>query len=134
MRVLFVGDSPSKKNVSQYTAFVGTRSGETLKQWASQLGVEYYAVNSHDPLVLQAAVRFAEQTNQPVITLGETARTKMQILCQKYGYSLNLIHMPHPSPKNRKLNDGLWVAQMLQDTKAKLCDIKNSRSGVRNAL
>lgn len=118
MKVLFVGDAPSPKNTNPAIAFVGTKSGITLNKWADVLGVEYTAVNSNDPVVLESTLRYASASGMPVIALGRLAVERIT----RAGLRVKLHSLPHPSPRNRALNDKENVLKLLTNLKGKLND------------
>lgn len=120
MKVLFVGDQPSRRNNNPAVAFEGTQSGVTLEKWATFLGVSYFAINSHLEPELYSAVRWAEQFNQPIITLGALAKQRVESLCYENGLVVEMYNLPHPSPLNRKLNDKPKLIETLRDLKHKL--------------
>jgi uracil-DNA glycosylase len=120
MKVLFVGDQPSRKNDNPATAFKGTQSGVTLEKWATFLGVTYFAINSHSEPELYSSIKWAEQFNQPIITLGASAKQRVESLCYKNGFVVEIYHLPHPSPLNRKLNNKPRLFESLLELKHKL--------------
>lgn len=44
IKVVFVGDEPSKTNVSPDIAFVGAKCFNTVVQWIKELNPDYYVV------------------------------------------------------------------------------------------
>lgn len=120
MKVLFVGDSPSKHNTNSLVAFVGAKCEPRLKAWAARLEVSYWAVNSHDPDILAAALRRSELTNQPIITLGVTARKRTEKMLKEKGWIVELYHLPHPSGRNRQLNAPDKINSLLDTLKSYL--------------
>ncbi len=108
--VLYVGDKPSRKNTNPDLAFVGTKSGETLKKWHKIIAPDmkwYKAVNTTSD-DFQQIVREADLNDMPIIALGNNAATallKMKVEHYK---------LPHPSGRNRLLNDKDWLADRLE--------------------
>jgi uracil-DNA glycosylase len=120
MRVLFVGDEPSKLNTDTHVAFVGAKCEPRLKAWAAHLDVTYWAVNSNDPDILAAALRRSEIINQPIITLGLKARKRVEKTLKRNGWVVELYHLPHPSGRNRQLNDKFKIEYLLDTLKSRL--------------
>jgi hypothetical protein len=114
---LFVGDEPSSANEDAKIAFKGTKSGVRLKQWAEILNVTYYAVNSHDLEALHRAIKLYVKFTAPIITLGIKAHKRVQKIARDNGYDLRLYNLPHPSGRNRKLNDKQYIVNKLKDCK-----------------
>jgi uracil-DNA glycosylase len=105
--VLYVGDKPNPRISTSNLAFVGTQSGRTLKKWHSQIDTSwdlYLAVNSVDltPSILSVAYRY----NLKIIALGNNASKALG--------KVPHFKLPHPSGKNRKLNDKKWLAEQLE--------------------
>jgi hypothetical protein len=107
--IIFVGDKPSNRNTDKTVAFDGTRSNVVLKQWARHLTIgNYYKVNSVSRADMEF-IRICKGYNATFIALGNNASDRME--------SLNIEHfkLPHPSPRNRKLNDKDYVDKVLQE-------------------
>lgn len=107
MKVLFVGDKPSRLNTDPKVAFVGTPSHRNLCKWVEEMQIrEFKAINSEEldcPLLVKYYVAgFA------IVALGNKAS---QVLTKM---GLDHFKLPHPSPKNRKLNDQEFIASELQ--------------------
>jgi uracil-DNA glycosylase len=101
MKVLFVGDKPSAKNLDPDIAFEGSRSGETLKTWAKSMGLnddDYTAINRVDEFFVECCKSFVK-ADKAVISLGVRAH-KALLKAGVFHFPL-----PHPSGLNRKIND-----------------------------
>lgn len=101
MKVLFVGDKPSAKNLDPNVAFEGTKSGETLKQWCKLMGLhrsDYEAINRVDEFFVECCRSFVKN-DKAVVSLGVKAHQALL----KAG--IPHFPLPHPSGLNRKLND-----------------------------
>lgn len=110
IRVIFVGDKPSKANTDPTVAFEGTKSWITFQKWADLLGLspsEYEKVNrgSFCDIMLDL------YPNAKVIALGVEA--------SNYLNSRDKAHfkLPHPSGLNRVLNDKEYIAHVIGECK-----------------
>lgn len=118
--VWFVGSNPSKKNNNPLLPFWGTKSYETLKKWMETLGVNRHGlinvsnevtegeipeITSYD--LFRLKTKLAGESR--VIALGNTASMALS----KVGISH--FKMPHPSGRNRKLNNPKFVAEKLEE-------------------
>lgn len=107
--VIFVGDAPSAKNTDESVAFIGTPSHTTLVKWIEAMGIELYALeNSHTDVLLMQTYHDQLYDGCVIVALGNKASER-----------LNLVHiphfkLPHPSPKNRKLNNKTYVEEQLR--------------------
>lgn len=112
--VIFVGDTPSKDNIDPNVAFLGTKSYSVLKQWIKALNIEEYAMVNSDHFTFHQLMFTAVKNQYPIIALGKVATKAVQnsVLHERYLYSL-----PHPSPKNRLLNDKEFVKKELEKCK-----------------
>lgn len=103
IEVLFVGDEPSKDNHDPEIAFIGTKSYKVLLEWWKRLGQIGIAVeNSHNSKSLKA-IRYYYGLDYKVVALGNNASKRLS--------KMNIQHfkLPHPSPRNRKLNDKEYI-------------------------
>jgi len=114
LKILLVGDKPSSKNKDPNVAFVGTKSFTTIQQWLKAMGLEnskIVMINRVDPrfhiLVIQATL-----DHYKIIALGTEAKKALEHL----GVA-NFFCLPHPSGRNRKLNNKKFVAELLQQCK-----------------
>ena len=115
LKILLVGDKPSSKNKDPNVAFVGTKSFTTIQQWLKVMGLgnaKIVMINRVDPsfhnLVIQATLG-----RYKIIALGAEAKKALTHL----GVS-NFFCLPHPSGRNRKLNNKKYVAEILQQCKS----------------
>lgn len=114
MKVLFVGQTPLKDGAE---AFSNTSSGKRLNAWIEYLGVDDAVLMNAFPgggkVTLNAADKSAimisilEDLPDRVIALGSYAHQVLNIL------NIDHFHLPHPSGRNRKLNDKTWVHAQL---------------------
>lgn len=114
LKLLLVGDKPSKKNTDPSVAFVGTRSHKTIENWLSQMveeGAEVVLVNRVDPKFAQLLIHASLQKYK-IVALGVEAAQALV----NHGIT-RFFRLPHPSGRNRKLNDKKYVAQVLAQCK-----------------
>jgi uracil-DNA glycosylase len=117
-RIIFVGDRPSKKNIDPKVPFEGTRSHLTLLGWIAALGVTDYAlVNSYN-LANRIGICKYDEAGCHFVTLG----LKASVVLDKMG--LKYHRLPHPSPRNRLLNNPQFVELSLAKCKAYLDSFK----------
>jgi hypothetical protein len=105
--IYFIADKPTKENISLRVPLVGTKSYGVLLSWCAKMNIDVSRVRffnqSDDPFQglsgysLQQAVKLGQIK---VIVLGKEA-LKYILKCSIEEFFV----LPHPSPKNRKLND-----------------------------
>lgn len=109
VKVLFVGDKPSAHNNDPDVAFEGTRSMETLQTWIKFLGLipgEYKLINRVHPSFEATVMLFQDCA---VVALGEEASKALNALEEPH------FKLPHPSGRNRVLNDHIYVESILRE-------------------
>lgn len=122
LAVWFVGSNPSRKNTNPNLPFWGTRSYEVLKDWMEVLGVNKHGLlnvsnevtDGDVPEVTDydlANVKSKLSGETIVIALGNTASLVLNRLGIKH------FKLPHPSGRNRLLNDKKYVAIQLESCK-----------------
>jgi hypothetical protein len=107
-QVVFVGDEPSKTNAHKDVAFVGAKCFSTIVEWIKILKPDYYVcLNSCTPSDLDKIVGLKIQGFK-VVALGKKAAERLN--------ELNIIHvqLPHPSGRNRLLNDSAYIQRELK--------------------
>lgn len=123
--VLLVGSNPSIRCPDPSVPFVGTRSGSKLDQWKAELGSYRFIEINACRLVtednrrpktseldlegLRAAIM--EVRPRAVVALGKTAADALRRL------GAGFFEMPHPSGRNRLLNDRSYERMMVRDCK-----------------
>jgi len=111
LMIIFIGDKPSAKNVDPNVPFVGTQSYKILLGWIWEMDVNinYVSLCNKNSNWLTAMSEFPNELdcNTRFIALGVNASKRMQELKLEH-YSL-----PHPSPKNRTLNNKKYVKSQL---------------------
>lgn len=119
-KILFIGDKPSKKNKDPDVAFEGTRSGVVLDEWVRQIGIDpkrQHRINSDDDFRLRRALRYSTQRNVLIVSLGNVATKRVSKVVKEEALELSIYPLPHPSPRNRKLNDPTFITNKLSDIK-----------------
>lgn len=114
-KLLLVGDKPSKKNTNPRVAFVGTQSFKTIQKWLNVILDEkatISTVNRVDPEFSVVLIR-ASMKGFKILAFGEEAA---QALLN--AGVVNFFKLPHPSGRNRKLNNKVYVDEMLLKCKA----------------
>lgn len=113
-KILLVGDKPSSKNLDPKVAFVGTPSYKRINDWVKSMGFDFKRVvliNRVDP-AFHTCVIYATLQGYKIIALGVEAQRALQILGVTKFFTL-----PHPSGRNRKLNDKAFLSKALADCK-----------------
>ncbi len=111
--ILFVGDKPSPMMKPDAEPFQGAACLPRLMEWVKEIGVHpYYFINSSDPNCLNLVLMF-DLLGAPVVALGNNAS---KALWNKKRYVPHF-KMPHPSGRNRQLNDKTFVAKKLLECK-----------------
>ncbi len=131
-RLVFIGSNPA---VSSRTGrpFDDCASGDVLDVWLAKLGltrariiidnVVHKTTTDNRPLTIaeiragaaQLQLLYADERWNLIVPLGNTALRACQIArLPIYEY------LPHPSPRNRRLNDKAALEKQLLDFKAKL--------------
>jgi len=116
--IFFVGDKPSAKNKNPEVPFVGTQSYKRLLDWIWQLDVSITDVilcntKNIDKLgqVDTPGMSTSIEADDYVIALGKVAEKSLR------DKRIPFFPMPHPSPKNFKLNNKKFVKQKLKECK-----------------
>lgn len=118
MNVLFVGQNPSRDNLTK-EAFIGSKSGNTLLAWIRYLNVDKCRL-------FNASTKLGKVTQKNVrrdlkaITQGYDIVIALGNYASKALTKRNIDHfkLPHPSGLNRKLNDLEYIKNQLDFCKA----------------
>ena len=123
MKVLFVGDKPSRLNTDPNMAFKGAACEKRLQGWIDQVtlkaGLEewrtepycrekYEVINRVDKDATYIVVTYMLQ-DWPIIALGNNAAKFLASICMTPYYKL-----PHPSGRNRQINDRAFIMSRLR--------------------
>jgi uracil-DNA glycosylase len=114
LKLLLVGDKPSKKNKDPNVAFVGTASHKRIQEWLNKIltsKAKILMVNRVDPQFHRTLIH-ATLNQYKIVALGNEAAQALV----EYGI-VNFFKLPHPSGKNRKLNNKAFVAAELANCK-----------------
>jgi uracil-DNA glycosylase len=102
-KIIFVGDKPSSKNLNKDTPFIGTPSHANLLKWIDSLLIEdYVLLNSHTDKDKLDIINLPIN-NLKWVALGNNSSKVLQLL------KINHFKLPHPSPRNRLLNDKNYI-------------------------
>jgi uracil-DNA glycosylase len=114
-KVWFVGSNPSRKNDDRMTPFYGTRSMLTLSAWIATLGItNYEMINASNEFEVDGKVVI---TDRDLLRLGRTLKNQGRCVVALGKIAsdalkrLDIVHyrLPHPSPRNRLLNDPIFI-------------------------
>lgn len=124
LKVLFVGDQPSSKNVDSDLPFVGTPSYKRLLQWVAELDLDIRRIQFRNAYPA-GCVTIKELEFDAIVFLGKKSECPISVI--KYGYPSwqpatfpKRIVTDHPSPRNRKFNDPAYEKKMLKKLKGEL--------------
>lgn len=114
--VYFVADKPTKDNVSPTIPLVGTTSYKRLLEWIGEMNIDITRVRMYNqadnpfnnPLSIMSLNRAITLDQIRVVALGQKAATYLT----KTGIKEHFI-LPHPSGKNRLLNNQEFVKMKL---------------------
>ena len=117
--VYFLADRPGKQNLSASVPLVGTQSYKTLLQWIGEMNVDIGRVRLYNQIdkpfegLSGVSLNLAIKKNHiKVIALGGEAKKYLL----KAGIE-EFFCLPHPSLRNRKLNNQEYVKKTLQQCK-----------------
>lgn len=110
-KVVFVGDQPSSKNKDPNVAFVGTPSFNRIAKWLDVIKLsEVKLINSHNETQLNI-VKKLRKSGYKIVALGNEASKRLN----KEGIEHH--KLPHPSFRNRQLNDPKFELEQLKKCK-----------------
>ena len=108
MKIVFVGDEPSKSNISPDIPFVGAKCFPRLITWINRLKPDYYIVLNSDTVGSISDVNKLYKFGFIVIALGQKASQRLT----KFGIPHK--SLPHPSGLNRKINNKKYIDEQLK--------------------
>ncbi len=106
--VLFVGDKPSRLNTDPKIAFKGARCEARLLKWISNLNVPYLLINSTD-YDFHLLTNLFLNLDAPIVALGNNASKRLS--------KAPHFKLPHPSGRNRQINDKIFISNKLKECK-----------------
>lgn len=112
--IVFIGDSPSNSNLNPEVPFVGTQSYKKLLEWIYRLNISINDVMLVNQCDLGPDDFFAlDIPDNAIVALGKVAALEL-----RRHKIVNYFELPHPSPRNRKLNDRVYESEELKKCKA----------------
>jgi len=145
MKILFVGSNPSAASANTNPFDPSTKSYRIVAGWISEaLSVELTSIRFEFANV----ANFKTQDNKPLkvseirenlpylqVTIGAFAPDKIVALGKTAAKALTLLQvpfleMPHPSGRNRQLNDPEYVVQKLKELKEFILSSSNTESNL----
>lgn len=110
--LIFVGDKPSSKNVSPSVPFVGTQSYKVLLDWIFRMNIDITNVmlvnKDQIPMWFLAADDETRLHRHTYVALGNEAEKVLK------DQKLTYFKLPHPSGRNRLLNDKSFIDSELK--------------------
>jgi len=106
--VVFVGDKPSRTNVDSRIAFVGAKCFPRLVEWIRFLKPDYYVCYNISTPEDFGKIENLKSAGFKVVALGAKAAEILD------GYNIVHFQLPHPSGRNRLLNDRAYVERELK--------------------
>lgn len=111
MLTIFVGDEPSRLNKDPNVAFIGSRSYPRLSEWIKLFMPDVpVAVNSNTVELLEQIATWHEN-GATIVALGNKASSRLKKL------GIEHFKLPHPSPRNRLLNNPNFIDSELKKCK-----------------
>lgn len=110
--ILLVGDKPSPKMKPEANPFEGAACEGRLKEWVEVLGLDVYCLtNSYGIKDTRFINRMHVSYKATIVALGNNASKRLT--------SINIPHfkLPHPSGRNRQINDRAFIASRLDECK-----------------
>lgn len=116
IKIVFVGDRPSKTNVSRYAAFVGARCFKRLTEWIKIVAPDFYVcynINQDYHLDIQSLNEIIDlhANGFKVIALGKEAHAALD------EGGVPHYELPHPSGRNLQINDPKFIKACLDNAK-----------------
>lgn len=118
--IVFVGDKPSSKNVDPHIPFVGTQSYKRLLDWIWKMDVDISRVRlcnkdfingTYEDYYIALGNEAEKTLKDTVFNVWNWKKQKIEAIRPHY------FKLPHPSPKNRTLNNKEHVDTILKECK-----------------
>jgi uracil-DNA glycosylase len=129
MRTILLGSNPSQSSPDSSPFHVSTRSRIIIDRWFEGidatdrvfLNVSDKPKEGNKPLTSKEIAeeiwplmcKLEKYPNAFIITLGKTPARAMTII-KGMGYGYNFFEMPHPSGRNRLLNDPKYIEEKIK--------------------
>lgn len=137
-RVIFVGSNPSSASRTILPFAGDTKSDKILASWISKLNLYKWSVcnvadmktDNNKPLTMQEIKSCLPdlsnkiQNHMAIVALGKTAAKALTLL------HVDFFEMPHPSPLNRKLNDGQFIETKLKELEMYIANAKKPQHSI----
>jgi uracil-DNA glycosylase len=136
MKVLLVGQNPSRYNTDPDIPFIGTKSIDILCKWLYYLELhptEYNIINcsnQYDIKFDKGTIEYLAKEIDPttilvsydkIIALGNISAKVLTAAGLPY------FKLPHPSGRNRKLNDKKWLEKELENAREYIWRLNDER-------
>lgn len=119
--ILFVGDKPSKRVKPGAKPFEGAAYEKRLKEWIRYIGCkQYQLVNSGSLKDIEFLCAVAANFyHVSIVALGNSASEILTKVVKTPHFKL-----PHPSGRNRQINDKIFIKKKLDECKQWLKSVK----------
>lgn len=131
MDIVVIGESPAKGREYDMPILNGCQTGETWRQWSEQIGLNpekctylnLYDANGNKCPVAERILRAEYSNRKPriVFILGRKVsdfRKKKMVNHHNY-----FIELPHPSGRNRLLNNKDYICKILDHARNVYCNM-----------
>lgn len=108
IKLLLVGDEPSKRNTSSFVPFVGASCFTRLVYWIQVLKPDYYIVSNSDTHTQLYNIQELSAAGFKVVALGNKASKRLE--CN----NIEHFKLPHPSGSNRMINSNETIKNELE--------------------
>lgn len=109
VKVIFVGDKPSTKNVSEDIPFVGASCFNRLVSWIKRINPDYYVCLNSETNRELSDIEVLSQEGFRVIAFGTQACVRLR------DRGISHMYMPHPSGRNLMTNDEELISKALEE-------------------
>lgn len=125
-KALFVGSNPSIKAATLVPFCPTTKSGDTLRKWAADMGLEHYQffnvsnlpTKGNRPLtkneIMTNSSRLKTELQSDVLRAGKVVAVGKAAAVALTLLRIPFYEMPHPSGLNRQLNDPAYLAEKIK--------------------
>lgn len=114
IKVMFIGDAPSPNMKPGAPAFTGARCQPRLAAWMRTMALNWediITVNQVNP-ALKAYISEAVERKLPIVAVGLKASSALDKMLVN-GAKVSFFRLPHPSGRNRQLNNPKYVESLL---------------------